>query len=246
MLALEVFIFKFPGEDRCENQPSQDFNMLIRCNLQQIKLLFMMQNTNRIVQYLVNHVGKQFGKIEKSQEDEIAPVNANITDEENMSQRHMSMAESEFQSFAYGSENDLDDDFWADFDLKQQEFVPCLDLEIGCPLILVPNLADPTNRFELDFGTITITSTLIEEKGRWINHPEKVTKSMAVNVKNENLRFDFKVEEDGRTFEPIFKEDEISVEVFVPNPSPFLIQDTGPNAPTPLRVNQEGNVFDMS
>ena len=78
--------------------------------------------------------------------------------------------------------------------------MPCLDLKIGCPLILVPNLADRTNRFELDFGTITITSTLIEEKGRWINHPEKVTKSMAVNVKNENLRFDFKVEEDGRTF----------------------------------------------
>lgn len=46
---------------------------------------------------------------------------------------------------------------------------------------------------------------------------------MAVNVRNENLRFDFKVEKDGRTFEPIFKEDEILVEVFVPNPSPFVI-----------------------
>ena len=57
----------------------------------------------------------------------------------------------------------LDDSFWATFDLKQDRMCPKLDLNLSCPLIVMPNLVEPTERFELDFGQIRISSGLVEE-----------------------------------------------------------------------------------
>ena len=90
--------------------------------------------------------------------------------------------ESEMVSPDIDSETGLDDEFWADFDLKQEPYCPRLDLNLSCPLIIMPNLAEPTERFELDFGTIQITSKLVEETQRWVRHPEKPFRSMQVTV----------------------------------------------------------------
>ena len=92
----------------------------------------------------------------------------------------------------------LSDEFWASFDLDQDKFVPKLDLHLSCPLIVVPNLIDQTERFELDFGTISISSNFVEEKGRWANHPEKLFKSMGMTYHNSNLSFDFKKDGSGK------------------------------------------------
>ena len=73
------------------------------------------------------------------------------------------------ESLCIESDDGLNDNFWSTFDLKQEKHCPRLDLKLSCPLIIMPNLSEQTDnleladRFELDFGTIRITSKLKEE-----------------------------------------------------------------------------------
>ena len=70
--------------------------------------------------------------------------------------------------------------------------MPKLDLRLHCPLIIIPNLSSPEERFELDFGTIAIQSKMTYENERWLNHPEKLFRCLAINVHNRDLRLEFK------------------------------------------------------
>ena len=135
----------------------------------------------------------------------------------------------------------LSDEFWATFDLDQDKFAPKLDLKLSCPLVVIPNLDETTERFELDFGTITISSTLVEEKGRWVNHPDKLFRSMGMTYHNSNLSFDFKKDGSSKEFKPILKEDNVVVEMLIPNSSRFFPEDDK----APLRVDTENHTLDM-
>jgi hypothetical protein len=111
----------------------------------------------------------------------------------------------------------------------------------------MPNLSEPKERFELDFGTIKITSKLIEEKERWVNHPEKLFRSMALTVQNHDLRFDFKKDDQENRYKPILKEDTVDVNIIIPNSSPFFEQknEKGAHTKAPLRIDNQGHTFDM-
>ncbi len=55
MLNMEIYLFTYPEETGCcPNQPSKDFNMVIFMTLSQIKVVFMMEQTMRILDF-VNH-----------------------------------------------------------------------------------------------------------------------------------------------------------------------------------------------
>ena len=117
MLQLTFFIFDFPAETRCNNQKSQDYNMQLDLTLEQIKLLFMMENTMRIIDYSMNHVAKPFSNKAVGEEGELASdIDETMRDEEG--QTIHGDEDSNFSSYAYGSENELGDSFWADFDLE--------------------------------------------------------------------------------------------------------------------------------
>ena len=94
----------------------------------------------------------------------------------------MASMASEMVSVDIETEAEQDADQWENFDLKQEPFCPKLDLNLHCPLIIMPNLMQPQQRFELDFGTISIKSHPIEEDKRWIHLPDKVFRSMNVLV----------------------------------------------------------------
>ena len=132
--------------------------------------------------------------------------------------------------------------FWKDFDLKQEPYCPKLDLNLGCPLIIIPNLSEPTERFELDFGTIHISSELVSEMNRWVNYPQKPFKSMGVKVRNENLRFDFKKGDEDKVFQPILKEERVDIYITVPQSSPFFEDknERGADLKPPVPVNDKG------
>lgn len=154
---------------------------------------------------------------------------------------------SDMQSLCIESDAGLPDSFWATFDLKQESVCPKLDLNLSCPLIIMPNLSEPTERFELDFGTIRITSKFIQEKQRWVNHPQRLFNSMAIAVHNSDLRFDFKTGDQDKTFKPILKEDNVIVDIIVPNSSPFFEEkdDRGAHIKAPVRIDKQGHTFDM-
>ena len=139
-----------------------------------MKLIFMMEQTLRIVDYSLNWIIKldrdridsdlqeeslRNGKEEEEKESEIFEEET----EKNLSKDDI---QSEMSSFESVNVETLagDDVDWANFDLKQELHCPKLDLNLSCPLIIMPNLSEPNERFELDFGTIKITSNLVEEK----------------------------------------------------------------------------------
>ena len=135
----------------------------------------------------------------------------------------------------------LSDAFWANFNLRQDSFCPKLALNLVCPLIILPNLSEPTERFELDFGTITVSSKLLHESKRWVNHPDKLFYSMAMTYHNTNLRLDFKKDGSDKVFQPILKEDNVRISVIVPNSSPYFYDKDE----IPLRIDAQGHTLDM-
>ena len=147
-----------------------------------MKYMFMMEYTLRIVDYSLNCITKLFNTGLAN-----ADLASDDSDEE-MSQELKSEAPSEMESLCIESDEGLNDNFWSTFDLKQEPHCLKLDLNLSCPLIIMPNLSEQTDdleladRFELDFGTIRITSKLVEETKRWVNHPDKLFRSMAVTV----------------------------------------------------------------
>ena len=138
----------------------------------------MLENTLRIVFYSINDIGKLFltkaiADTGEYSEDDDADQDLEDEIEE----------ESKFESVEdYGTEAEVDPEFWANFDLQQEKYVPGLDLEINAPLIIIPNLNVEGSRFEVDFGYIKIMSEQAIEKGRWVNHPEKEFRTMAIRV----------------------------------------------------------------
>jgi hypothetical protein len=57
MLELELFAFTYPGADgSCINQNDKGFNLNIKVELQQIKLIYMQQCTLRLVDYTMVQV----------------------------------------------------------------------------------------------------------------------------------------------------------------------------------------------
>ena len=114
----------------------------------------------------------------------------------------------------------------------------------------MPNLNEPSERFELDFGTIFIQSYLVEDRKRWINFPEKPFIGMQMLISNKNLRLDFKKDKeddnpDGQ-YKPILKEDEIEVIIVMPNDSPYFEEknERGAHIKLPTKF-VDGKVFDM-
>lgn len=152
--------------------------MLLQLELQQMKYKFMMEHTFRLVDYSLNCIAKLFNT---------GLVNADIQEEDDDSDDESHDIEEDkdtemSKSYCLDSDDGLDSRFWGAFDLKQEPYVPKLDLKLSCPLIIMPNLSEPTERFELDFGTICITSKLVEEQKRWIEHPEKPLRGMGITV----------------------------------------------------------------
>ena len=65
MLNFTCMLYQFPSETRCEMQKelgaqSTDHNILLKMDLQQMELIFMMEQTMRIVDYSVNCIAKLF------------------------------------------------------------------------------------------------------------------------------------------------------------------------------------------
>ena len=69
MLNVTCYLLHFPGEVRCEAQklatddqaePSTDHNLILKMELQQMKYMFMMEYTLRIVDYSLNCITKLF------------------------------------------------------------------------------------------------------------------------------------------------------------------------------------------
>jgi hypothetical protein len=53
MLECEMFLFTYPGKDgECRNQLDKSFNLTVRADLQQIRLIYMQQLTLRLVDYM--------------------------------------------------------------------------------------------------------------------------------------------------------------------------------------------------
>ena len=160
MLTLTVVLLQFPSQTRCElqmkdaeGQPSKDHNIYLKMNLQQMRLIFMMEHTLRIVDYSMNCIAKLFNTGLANADFKDDGFTEDLAQSEDMQSEAI---ESEIESLDIDSETGLDDEFWASFDLKQELYCPKLDLHLSCPLIIMPNLQEPTERFELDFGTILI------------------------------------------------------------------------------------------
>ena len=186
MLQLEVTLFAYPGEDcGCEKSIGPDYNVALSMKLQKIKFNFMLENSLRIVFYAVNDIGKLF--LTKATADtglESGEEEKEIEEEEGID---------DFESQDYGTEADraVDNDFWSTFDLKQEKFVPGLDVKIEAPVINVPNLNVPGAKFVVDCGTVEIKSEKEIDNNRWINHPGKefVTMKLTIISKEAEVKY---------------------------------------------------------
>lgn len=151
----------------------------------------MMEQSLRVVDYSRIYIASLFDKDdakddfneeEKLEEDD-DPFDDDVSSIQSMSAASSSKGvSSDMLSMSIESDDEKPLSFWADFDLEQKAFCPKLALNLDAPLIILPNLATPTERFELDFGTISISSKLIKDKGRWLNFPEKSFLGMQVLV----------------------------------------------------------------
>ena len=71
MLDMTIYLFEFPNQTRCEAQKlasesgdevSTEHNLLLKMDLQQMKLILMLEQLLRIVDYSVNCIAKLFDK----------------------------------------------------------------------------------------------------------------------------------------------------------------------------------------
>jgi hypothetical protein len=140
------------------------------------------------------------------------------------------------------------DPFWKKFDLNQTHFVPGLNVNIKSPLIVLPDLGSAfggfAKRFELDLGTVKITTKLVEKEGRWKHFPDKTLKMMQVRIENTDLKFDFRERESRQC--TIFFEKQIDLDILLPNSSPYFLKPESPDYNGPYFVDREGNMFDPS
>ena len=188
----------------------------------------MMEQCLRIVDYSVVCIADLFDekdnkKFVKLDDIESGHTNRQMEDNPLNSDRF----ESEVQSMDIETDEERPDEFWKNFDLQQDTFCAKLALKIHAPLIVLPNLKDPRERFELDFGRILITSRLVKEQNRWVNFPDKPFYCMEVLVSNQDLSLDFKRDVDdtsdsAREQQSILREDFIEVTVVVPIKSPYF------------------------
>ena len=210
MLQLEVTLFAYPGEDcGCEKSIGPDYNVALSMNLQKIKFNFMLENSLRIVFYAVNDIGKLF--LTKATADtglESGEEEQEIEEEEEID---------DFESQDYGTEAEkaVEDDFWKTFDLKQEKFVPGLDVKIEAPVINVPNLNVPGAKFVVDCGTVEIKSEKEIDTNRWINHQGKEFSTMKLKVISKEAEVKY-INDEVTESEPILKEEEVNVTINVP------------------------------
>lgn len=234
MLTLELFVFTYPGIDgECINQTNKGFNVTVKADLQQIRLTFMMQCILRIIDYLFVQVlnllvkSQQSGKSSK-EFDPLAKI------------------EDEVEAIPFLNNIPGKDDFWNKLDLKQSPYIPGLDVKIKSPLVVIPdlgtNFGSYNKRFELDLGTVVITTQPIDKEGRWIHFPKKKLKMMQVTIENTDLKFDF-IDRVGKR-QTIFSENKIDLVIQIPNFSPFFVKEDSADYQGPHIVDKQGNMFD--
>jgi len=231
MLELELYAFTYPGEDgSCINQTNKGFNVSLTANLQQIRLIYMQQCTIRMNDYFMFQVLGLLGNQE--------PVASND---------RLDSADDIVQPFVNKIKGT--DPFWQLFDLKQTQFCPGLDVKIKSPLIVIPDLSSSfggfNKRFELDLGTVKITTEPVDVMGRWKHWPSKSLKMMQVKIENTDLKFDFR-DKSSKQYKPIFYEKRIDLDVQIPNSSPYFLKEDAADYQGPHFVDREGNMFDPS
>ena len=248
MLTLNMYLYKFPFEARCEEQQLlredgrdniHEHNLLLQMNLKQIEVYFMMEQCLRIVDYALYYIVKLFNTGDANADFDEEESSDDLEDEQHE-------LESEMASIDIDSDNEFTVDFWAKFDLKQDRCCPKLALKLDAPLIIMPNLSEPTERFELDFGRITISSYLILEDKRWLELPKKKFFCMGILIQNKNLRFDFKKGDTEREYQPIMKEDLVEVTVVAPGDSPYFEEKNERGAHIKVPILIDGRVLDMN
>ena len=93
---------------------------------------------------------------------------------------------------------------------------------------MIPDLGSSfggfNKRFELDLGTVKITTNPIESNGRWKHFPEKPIKMMAVFIENTDLKFTFK-DHSKKNYKSIFSEEKIDLKIKIPNASPYFVKE---------------------
>ena len=196
MLELELFAFTYPGADgSCINQNDKGFNLNIKVELQQIKLIYMQQCTLRLVDYTMVQVINLLVKNSKEPASNFFHQN-------------------EAQPKAFVNKIKKKDPFWESFDLKQSPFCVGLDVKIKSPLVVIPDLGSSfgifNKWFELDLGTVKITSRLTEESNRWKYFPYKTLRMMQLKIENTDLKFDFR-DRSIKQYKPIFHESKIDL-----------------------------------
>jgi hypothetical protein len=139
------------------------------------------------------------------------------------------------------------DGFWERLDIQQTPYCPGLNISIKSPLIVIPDLSSSfggfNKRFELDLGTVKITTQPIEKEGRWKHFPAKPLKMMVVNIENTDLKFDFR-DRSKKAYKSIFFEKQINLVIEIPNASPYFIKEDSADYQGPLVVDRDGNMFD--
>jgi hypothetical protein len=123
MLEFELCAFTYPGKDgACTRQPNKDCNVTISADLQQIRFIYMQQCTLRIVDYALVQV---LDVLVTKKVKNVTPA---------------SEIETLIESIPVTQSIDGNDPFWQKFDLKQNPFVPALDIRIKSPFVIVPDL----------------------------------------------------------------------------------------------------------
>ena len=56
MLTIDLAVFSYPRAGNCPLQTNKDFNLMLHMNLNQVKVVFMMQQFMRMIDYIMNQV----------------------------------------------------------------------------------------------------------------------------------------------------------------------------------------------
>ncbi len=213
MLNMQIFLFTYPEETGCcPNQPSKDYNMAIYMTLSQIKVIFMMEQTMRILDF-VNH---QVARL----------ISNNVeTEESAISRSSLKLVSESFINRESVKGKRADHTVWHNFDLMQTKQGPCLEIKVFSPLIIIPDLKKSARTFELDLGTVDIQSKIKAVDDRWIHFPKRKTMlETSYIVSNKQLRLDLKA--NGKIQDTLFNEDSLNIIVAMVNPSPYLTEDS--------------------
>lgn len=73
--------------------------------------------------------------------------------------------------------------------MEQTKQGPLMKINLHSPIVIIKNLRNESESFDMDFGNILVDSKVLNKPGRWIQYDQKPLYTTLYDIKNHDMKF---------------------------------------------------------